>query len=127
MDREIVYTERAPQPIGPYAQAVRAGDWLYVSGQIPVDPGKGELVTGPFELQVRTVLDNLTHILEEGRSSLNRVIKVTIFLTDMALFEQFNTVYMQYFGESRPARSCVAVHRLPKDAPLEIEAVAICN
>ncbi len=127
MDRRIVHTEGAPQPVGPYAQAIKAGSWLYVSGQIPADPGTGELVTGPFELQVRTVLDNLTRILEEGNSGLDRVIKVTIFLTDMTLFEQLNTIYAQYFRKSRPARSCVAVHRLPKDAPLEIDAVAICD
>lgn len=127
MDRRIVHTEGAPQPVGPYAQAIKAGGLLYVSGQIPADPGTGELVTGSFELQVQTVLDNLTRILEEGDSGLDRVIKVTIFLTDMALFEQLNTMYTQYFGKSRPARSCVAVHRLPKDAPLEIDAVAICD
>jgi 2-iminobutanoate/2-iminopropanoate deaminase len=127
VDRRIVHTEGAPQPVGPYAQAIKAGGLLYVSGQIPADPGTGELVTGSFELQVQTVLDNLTRILEEGDSGLDRVIKVTIFLTDMALFEQLNTMYTQYFGKSRPARSCVAVHRLPKDAPLEIDAVAICD
>jgi len=127
MDKEIVYTERAPEPVGPYAQAVRVGEWLYVSGQIPIDPETGTLVTGPFELQVRTVLDNLTHILENAHSSRDHVVKVTIFLTDMALFGEFNTIYTQYFGESRPARSCVAVNHLPKDVPLEIEAVAICD
>ena len=127
MDKEIVYTERAPEPVGPYSQAVKVGNWLYVSGQIPIDPGTGELVTGPFELQVRTVLDNLTHILEKAQSNLDRVVKVTIFLTDMALFGEFNTIYAQYFGGSRPARSCVAVNRLPKDVPLEIEAVAVCD
>ncbi len=127
MDKEIVYTERAPIPIGPYSQAVKAGGWLYVSGQIPMNSKTGQLVTGPFELQVRTVLDNLTHILENAHSNLDRVVKVTIFLTDMTLFDQFNTIYTQYFGESRPARSCVAVNRLPKDVPLEIEVIAVCD
>ncbi|MBW2561569.1 MAG: deaminase, partial [Deltaproteobacteria bacterium] len=91
MDRQIIHTEGAPQPVGPYSQAVKAGGWLYISGQIPIDPGTGEAEKGPFELQVRTVLDNLTHILEAGGSSLDRVIKVTIFLTDMDRFTQFNT------------------------------------
>lgn len=127
MDKEIVYTKRAPEPVGPYAQAVRAGGWLYISGQIPINPETGTLVTGPFALQVRTVLDNLTRILENAHSSLDHVVKVTIFLTDMALFGEFNTIYTQYFGESRPARSCVAVNRLPRDVPLEIEAVAVCD
>ena len=127
MDRQIIHTKGAPKPVGPYSQAVKADGWLYISGQIPIDPGTGEVVTGPFELQARTVLDNLTHILEEGGSSLDRVIKVAIFLTDMNCFTQFNTIYTEYFGESRPARSCVAVGRLPKDAPLEIEAVATCD
>jgi len=127
MDKNIVNTDRAPRPIGPYSQAVKAGGLLYVSGQIPIDPEVGELVKGPFELQARTALDNLKHILEEGKSSLDRVIKVTIFLTDMDCFTQFNAIYTEYFGESRPARTCVAVSCLPKDAPLEIEAVAICD
>jgi 2-iminobutanoate/2-iminopropanoate deaminase len=127
MDRQIIHTEGAPEPAGPYSQAVKAGGWLYISGQIPINPETGEVVKGPFELQARTALDNLKHILEEGNSSLDRVIKVTIFLTDMDCFTQFNTIYTDYFGESRPARSCVAVRRLPKDAPLEIEAVATCD
>jgi len=127
MDRRIIHAEGTPRPVGPYAQAVKAGGWLYVSGQIPIDPRTGELVKGPFELQVRTVLDNIARILEAGQSSLAGVIKVTIFLTDMSLFEQFNTIYTEYFGAFHPARSCVAVHRLPKDAPVEIEAVAVCE
>lgn len=127
MDRQIIHAEGAPQPVGPYSQAVRAGRWLYISGQIPIDPETGKVVDGPFELQARTVLDNLTRILEAGGSGLDRVIKVTIFLKDMNRFEQFNTIYTRYFGESRPARSCIAADRLPKDAPLEIEAVAICD
>jgi 2-iminobutanoate/2-iminopropanoate deaminase len=127
MDRQIIHTEGAPKPVGAYSQAVKAGGWLYISGQIPVDSGTGEIVKGPFELQARTALDHLKYILEEGNSSLDRVIKVTIFLTDMDCFTQLNTVYTEYFGESRPARSCVAVNRLPKDSPLEIEAVATCD
>jgi 2-iminobutanoate/2-iminopropanoate deaminase len=127
MDRQIIHAEGAPNPVGPYSQAVKVGGWLYISGQIPIDPGTGEVAEGPFELQTRTVLDNLKHILEAGKSSLDRVIKVTIFLTDMSCFTQFNAIYMEYFGKSRPARTCVGVVCLPKDSPLEIEAVATCD
>jgi len=127
MGRQIIHTEGAPKPAGSYSQAVKAGGWLYISGQIPIDPGTGEVVKGPFELQARTALDNLKHVLEEGKSSLDRVIKVTIFLTDMDCFTQFNNIYSEYFGVSRPARSCVEASRLPRDAPIEIEAVATCD
>jgi len=127
MDRQTIHTEGAPKPVGPYSQAVKAGGWLYISGQIPIDPKTGEVVQGPFELQARTALDNLTHILEAGKSSLDHVIKVTIFLTEMDCFTQFNTIYTEYFGRSCPARSCVAVQSLPKGVPLEIEAVATCD
>ena len=127
MGKNIVNTSRAPRPVGPYSQAVKANGWLYISGQIPIDPETGELAKGPFELQARTVLNSLKEILEAGGSGLDRVIKVTIFLTDMRCFAQFNDIYTEYFGESRPARACVEVSRLPKDATMEIEAVALCD
>lgn len=127
MDKNIIDTDKAPRPVGPYSQAVKAGGWLYISGQIPINPKTGEPVQGPFEIQTRAVLNNLKEILEVGGSDLNRVIKVMIFLTDMSCFKQFNTIYEEYFGASRPARSCVEVTRLPGDAPIEIEAVAICD
>ncbi|MCK4533987.1 MAG: RidA family protein [Syntrophobacterales bacterium] len=127
MDKNIINTSRAPRPVGPYSQAVKANGWLYISGQIPIDPETGEPVGGPFELQARRALNNLKEILEAGGSGLDRVIKVTIFLTDMRCFAQFNDIYTEYFGESRPARACVEVSRLPKDATIEIEAVALCD
>ena len=127
MDKNIINTDKAPQPVGPYSQAVKANGWLYISGQIPIDPKTGELAEEPFELQARAVLNNLKGILEAGGSDLDRVIKVMIFLTDMSCFTQFNNIYAEYFGVSRPARSCVEVNRLPRDAPIEIEAVAICD
>ncbi|MBN2539630.1 MAG: RidA family protein [Deltaproteobacteria bacterium] len=127
MDKNIIDTDKAPRPVGPYSQAVKAGGWLYISGQIPITPKTGEPVQGPFELQARAVLNNLKEILEAGGSDLHRVIKVMIFLTDMNCFKQFNNIYEEYFGVSRPARSCVEVARLPKDSPIEIEAVAICD
>ena len=127
MDRNIVNTIKAPKPVGPYSQAVKANGWLYISGQIPINPETGEPVKGPFELQARTVLNNLKEILEAGGSGLDRVVKVMIFLTDMECFTQLNDIYTEYFGKSRPARACVGVSRLPKDATIEIEAVALCD
>ncbi|MBN2515094.1 MAG: RidA family protein [Deltaproteobacteria bacterium] len=127
MKRSIITTDQAPQPVGPYSQAVKADGWLYISGQIPIDPGTGELVTESFELQVRTVLNTITAILEAGGSGLDRVVKVTIFLTDMDNFAALNAIYDEYFQESRPARACVEVSRIPRDVALEIEAVALCD
>lgn len=125
MERQIVHTDRAPKPVGPYSQAIKAGGWLYVSGQLPMDPWTGTLVEGPFDLQVRTVLDNVKAIIESGGSALDNVVKVTIYLTDMDKFPELNAIYEEYFAESRPARACVEVSRLPRDVPLEIEAIAL--
>jgi 2-iminobutanoate/2-iminopropanoate deaminase len=127
MKRSIITTDHAPQPVGPYSQAVKADGWLYISGQIPIDPKTGELVTESFELQVRTVLNTITAILEAGGSGLDRVVKVTIFLADMDNFAALNAIYDEYFRESRPARACVEVSRIPRDVALEIEAVALCD
>jgi 2-iminobutanoate/2-iminopropanoate deaminase len=127
MGKNIVNTSRAPRPVGPYSQAVKANGWLYISGQISIDPETGEIAEGPFEFQARTALNSLKEILEAGGSGIDRVIKVTIFLTDMRCFAQFNDIYAEYFGESRPARACIEVSRLPKDATIEIEAVALCD
>jgi 2-iminobutanoate/2-iminopropanoate deaminase len=127
MTKTIITTDRAPKPVGPYSQAVRADGWLYVSGQIPIDPATGLLVDESFEKQVRTVLDTITAILEAAGSGLGQVVKVTIFLTDMERFAELNAIYTEYFGESRPARACVEVSRLPRDATVEIEAIALCS
>ncbi|MBN1827864.1 MAG: RidA family protein [Deltaproteobacteria bacterium] len=127
MDRKIIFTNRAPAPVGPYSQAIKAGSTLYISGQIPLDPTTNELVAGPFDRQVKAVLDSLTAIAIAAGSSLENVVKVTVFLTDMEKFAEFNAIYDEYFGDSRPARACVEVSRLPKGVPLEIEAIAICS
>jgi len=127
MEKKWVNTEEAPQPVGFYAQAVKAGGWLYVSGQIPLDPQTGQPLTGNFAEQAGKTLDNLAAILKAGGSSLDAVVKITIYLSDMAYFNEFNSIYASYFEHSRPARSCVAVSRLPKDALLEIDAVALCE
>lgn len=127
MKKNFVYTGKAPEPVGPYSQAVKAGGWLYISGQIPVNAATGEPVQGPFDRQVRTVLDNIGAILTAAGTGFEEVVKVTVYLADMGLFAEMNAVYDEYFGESRPARVCVEVSRLPKDFPIEIEAVALCD
>ena len=127
MTRTIIKTDQAPEPVGPYSQAIKANGWLYVSGQIPLDPSTGLLMEASFEDQVRKVLDTIKAILETGGSGLDRVVKATIFLTDMDRFAELNAIYAEYFGESCPARACVEVSRLPRDAQVEIEAIALCE
>lgn len=121
----LLHTDRAPKAIGPYSQAVRAGNLLYTSGQIPLDPETGELVTGSFEAMSRRVFDNLKAVLESGGASFRHVIKATVFLKSMSDFAVLNGIYAEYFGDHKPARSTVAVSELPKGALLEIELVAI--
>lgn len=127
MTRTIIKTDQAPEPVGPYSQAIKANGWLYVSGQIPLDPVTGLLAEESFEHQVRKVLDTIKAILETGGSGLDRVVKVTIFLADMERFAELNAIYAEYFGESCPARACVEVSRLPRGAQVEIEAIALCE
>jgi 2-iminobutanoate/2-iminopropanoate deaminase len=121
-----VTTDGAPPPIGPYSQAVRCGDTLYTSGQIPLDPTTGACVDGDIAAQTRRVMENLDAVLRAGGASLDRVVKVTVFLKNMEDFPAFNEVYAGYFaGGTPPARSTVEVARLPKDVMVEIEAVAV--
>ncbi|MCX8119115.1 MAG: RidA family protein, partial [Desulfobacterota bacterium] len=124
MGKKVIFTERAPRPIGPYSQAIRAGDFLFLSGQIPIDPSTGEIVKGKIEDQTRQVLDNLKGILESEGLGMEDVVKVNIFLRDMGQFQAMNQVYASYFPSSPPARSTVEVSRLPRDVDLEIEAIA---
>jgi 2-iminobutanoate/2-iminopropanoate deaminase len=121
---EIVLTDRAPLPIGPYSQAVKVQGLVFVSGQIPLLPGTGQLVEGGMEAQARQVLKNLSAILEEAGSGLGQVVKTTVFLTDLNCFSAFNQVYEEYFGAAKPARATVEVARLPMEALVEIEAIA---
>ncbi|NPA47888.1 MAG: RidA family protein [Thermococci archaeon] len=121
--KETVFTENAPKPIGPYSQAVRAGRFLFISGQIPADR-EGNLVGGDVRAQTRQVLENLKAILEAAGGSLENVVKVTVYLKDMNDFGAMNEVYSEYFGESKPARAAVEVSRLPKDVRIEMEAIA---
>ncbi len=119
---EVINTPKAPAAIGPYVQARGAGSLMFTSGQLGLD-AKGELPAG-LEAQSRLSLDNLKAILEAGGSSMAKVLKTTVFLSDMNNFAAFNKIYAEYFGEPCPARSCVQVARLPKDALVEVEAIA---
>ena len=121
---EIVHTDRAPAALGPYSQAVKAGGFVYCSGQIPIDPAKNAIVDGPIEAQTRQVIANLANVLTAAGSSLANVVKTTVFIKDMNDFAALNGVYAEMFGDTKPARSCVEVARLPKDVKVEIEAIA---
>ena len=121
--REIISTESAPVAIGPYSQAVRYDNLLFMSGQIPLDPESGEVVEGNIEVQTRKVLDNLKAILAAGGMELQHVLKCTCFLKDMEDFPAFNSVYSEYFSDILPARETVEVSRLPKDVLVEISAI----
>jgi 2-iminobutanoate/2-iminopropanoate deaminase len=125
MQKKVIQTEKAPKAIGPYSQAIQAGNFLFLSGQIPLDPVSGELVKGDIREQARRVLENLKGVLESQKLGMEDVVKVTIFLKDMGNFSQVNEVYGTYFPSSPPARSTVEVARLPRDADIEIEAIAI--
>lgn len=120
---DIIATQNAPQAIGPYSQAIKANGVIYTSGQIGLNP-QGSLVEG-IEAQTRQVLTNLSEVLKAGNSSLDKVVKTTIFLSNMEDFGIVNTIYAEFFGEHKPARSTVAVKTLPKDALVEIECVAL--
>lgn len=127
MERRVVSTGNAPQAIGPYSQAIRTGDFIFCAGQIPLDPATMKLVEGDIQVQTRRVLDNLSAVLEAAGSSLSRVVKTTVFLTDLDQFKAMNEVYATYFTEQAPARSTVQVARLPAGALVEIEAIALRN
>jgi 2-iminobutanoate/2-iminopropanoate deaminase len=122
--KQGVSSPDAPKAIGPYSQAVRAGQLLFVSGQVPLDPSTGQLVNGDIAAQTRRVFDNLGAVLKAGGRSFTDVVRTTVFLTDMNDFAAMNEVYGQYFSEPYPARATVQVARLPKDARVEIDVIA---
>jgi 2-iminobutanoate/2-iminopropanoate deaminase len=124
MTRQAVSTASAPQAIGPYSQAVRAGSLLFVSGQIPIDPATGNLVDGDAAAQTRRVLDNIGEILKAAGASFDHVVRTTVFLADMNDFGAMNDVYATYFAAPAPARATVQAARLPKDARVEIDVIA---
>jgi 2-iminobutanoate/2-iminopropanoate deaminase len=121
---KVIQTEKAPKPIGPYSQAIRAGNLIFLSGQIPIDPSTGELVRGDIRQQTRQVLENMKGVLESQGLGMEDVVKVSIFLKEMGNFNPMNEVYATYFSASPPARSTVQVSGLPRDSDLEIEAIA---
>jgi 2-iminobutanoate/2-iminopropanoate deaminase len=125
--RDIIKTERAPAAIGPYSQAIRAGGFVFASGQIPLDPQTGEFVPGGVAEQTEQVMRNLSAVLEAAGTSLESVVKTTVFLADMNDFAVMNEVYGRYFKENPPARATVQAARLPRDARVEIEVIALAG
>ena len=123
--KDIIQTDQAPQAIGPYSQAIKAGDLLFASGQIPIDPRTGQFVPGGIAEQTEQVLKNLSAVLEAAGSGLDRVVKTTVFLADMNEFAAMNDVYGKYFSRSPPARATIQAARLPRDARVEIDAIAL--
>ena len=122
---DIISTDRAPQALGPYSQAIRANGFIFCSGQIPIDPVSGAVVATTAEVQTRQAITNLRNVLEAAGSGLDKVVRTTVFLADMNDFAVVNGVYAELFGSTKPARSCVQAARLPKDVKIEIEAIAI--
>ena len=122
--RQIIATERAPKAIGPYSQAVAWQGLIFLSGQIPLDPATGQVIEGDIAAQTERVLENLKAVLEAAGSSLENVLKTTVYLKDVSEFPRMNEVYARYFPEAPPARATVEVARLPRDARVEIEAIA---
>jgi 2-iminobutanoate/2-iminopropanoate deaminase len=125
--KKVICTDKAPKPIGPYSQAVCIDGWLFISGQIPLDPSTGNIITSSFEKQVERVLENLKAIVEYAGGSVSSIVKTTIFLRDISMLPVFNEVYSKYFKEEPPARSVVEVKNLPRNADIMIEAVAKIN
>ena len=124
MEKTIIATDQAPQAIGPYSQAVRVGEFLFLSGQIPLDPQTGQLVTASFDAQVARVFENIGGVLKAAGADFTHVVKATVFLKNIENFAAMNSIYATYFPQQPPARSAVEVARLPKDVDIEIEMIA---
>lgn len=120
----VIASENAPKALGPYSQALKVGNFIFCSGQIPINPATNTIEATTIEDQTRQVITNLKNVLETAGSSLSNVVKTTVFIKDMNDFAALNGVYAELFGETRPARSCVEVARLPKDVKIEIECIA---
>ena len=127
MEKEIKINHEAPAAIGPYSPALKIGNLVFASGQIPIDPTIGEIVEGDIRTQTKQSLQNLKAVLKPYLIDFSNIVKVTIFLKDMNNFPKVNEIYSQYFDSQFPARSCIEVARLPKDAKIEIEAIAYCD
>ncbi|MEY7999024.1 RidA family protein [Clostridium sp. Mt-5] len=126
MEKNIISTKKAPGAVGPYSQAVRAGNFLFTSGQIPLDPATGELVSGDVKKATARSLENIKALLEEAGTSFDKVVKTTVYVKNMSDFAAVNEVYAKYFQKDMPARSCVEV-KLPKDALVEVEVIAVVD
>jgi len=126
MKKVVIINKKAPAAIGPYSPAVKVGNLIFTSGQLSIDPKTGKMIEGDIEAKTRRALENLKAVLEPYSIGLENVVKTTIFLKDMDNFSRVNKIYAEYFKEKFPARSCVEVSRLPKDAEIEIEAIAFC-
>jgi len=122
---DIIHTDSAPQAIGPYSQAIRVGDFVYTTGQIALDPVSGQIVAGGIEAHTRQVLNNLKSVLEAAGSGLHRVVKTTVYMQDLAEFAAMNVVYIEFFGDHRPARTTIQIAAVPRDSRVEIECVAV--
>jgi len=122
---EIISTTTSPKAIGPFSQAIRAGGFVFVSGQLPIDPATGEIVSGDISFQTERVIENLKTVLAAAGSSISKVVKTTIFLQDLGDYSAVNDVYARYFSSAPPARSTVEIARLPRDARIEIELMAL--
>ena len=125
--REVVSTDRAPGAVGPYSQAIRTDSLVFASGQVALDPATGKLVEGGIEEQTRQVLANLSAVLEAAGTTLERVVRATVYLTDLGDFERVNAIYAEWFSQAPPARVCVEVSRLPKESRVEIDAIALLS
>jgi 2-iminobutanoate/2-iminopropanoate deaminase len=126
MSKEVIFTDKAPKAIGPYSQAIKFGNILFISGQVPVNPATGEL-TGDIKVQTRQVLENIKSILAAAGASANDIVKTTVFLKNLDDFTAMNEIYSAYFPKEAPARSTVEVARIPRGALIEIEAIAFIN
>jgi len=125
MTRDIIATDKAPGAVGPYSQGIRTNQFIFTAGQIPVDPATGSLIDGPIEDQTRRVLDNVRAVLEAAGTGLDKVVKMTVFMTDLGDFKRMNAVYAEYFPDAPPARSAVQVAALPLGSDIEMEAIAL--
>ena len=125
MEKNIIYTTDAPAAVGPYSQAVKVGNMVFISGQIPLDPKTGEIVSGDIQAQTKQALNNLIAVLTTSGASLSNVVKTTVFLTDMEQFGAVNEIYSEFFKAEPPARSCVQVGALPRGVAVEIEAIVV--
>lgn len=125
MAKEVIFTPKAPEPIGPYSQAILVGNSLYVSGQIPIDSATGNLISGDITAETQQVMENIKEVLAAAGMGFSNVVKCSIFLTDMNTFPKVNEAYGKYFQESPPARETVEVSRLPKDVKVEISCIAV--